>query len=212
MASSLRTAPDIGGFNAQDCQFIFECLKNLDDSRTVNLTNVGAVLGYTNTASVGNRFRAIRKRYGFTNLEATAKPANGSTVLSGPVPSTTPGQGKGNDSSAGIKKSMAKAEEPERPVIPDDSEAEVIIAAKGPKSKAKLSPKKGTRKGAKVTSPHIPATGVGASKGESPPQALPAVKAKVEDEIVQDEGIDVNLLSAVNNAIDDFRDSGFGAV
>lgn len=36
----------------------------------MNLVKVADALGYTNVASVGNRFRAVRKRYGFEQLEA----------------------------------------------------------------------------------------------------------------------------------------------
>lgn len=36
----------------------------------MNLVKVADALGYTNVASVGNRFRAVRKRYGFDQLEA----------------------------------------------------------------------------------------------------------------------------------------------
>ena len=36
----------------------------------MNLVKVADALGYTNVASVGNRFRTVRKRYGFEQLEA----------------------------------------------------------------------------------------------------------------------------------------------
>lgn len=84
-----------------DTQFIFECLKNLDQDRQVylshpcpfntttlttqvNLSQVAAALGYSNVASVGNRLRSLRKRYGFVNFEGKltsvgAKPASSTT-------------------------------------------------------------------------------------------------------------------------------------
>lgn len=75
------------GISPADAQFVFECLRNLDDDRQVsqsstpsphtlhadqqaqvNLGQVASALGYSNVASVGNRLRALRKTYGFENL------------------------------------------------------------------------------------------------------------------------------------------------
>ncbi|PLN78748.1 hypothetical protein BDW42DRAFT_195665 [Aspergillus taichungensis] len=59
-----------GEVTRQDAKFIVECLKSIDHDKMVNLTKVADALGYTNVASVGNRFRTVRKRYGFEQLEA----------------------------------------------------------------------------------------------------------------------------------------------
>ncbi|KAE8356632.1 hypothetical protein BDV28DRAFT_144957 [Aspergillus coremiiformis] len=194
MASSANTTEG-SDHNHQDCQFIFECLRNIDESKTVNLTDVGLALGYTNTASVGNRFRAVRKKYGFLNLDATSKSSSMTTNLTAPVSSSPPGQAKNKNTSAGRKKSVSKTEPSEVPPVADDSEAERIAALETSKAKKKLSPKKGARKGAKVTSTPIVATGLGASTGKRNSQAFTAVESKVEDEI------DINLLDAVNDTI-----------
>ncbi|KAL2868728.1 uncharacterized protein BJX67DRAFT_379679 [Aspergillus lucknowensis] len=53
----------------QDIRFGFECLRNIDGDGKVDLGAVGEALGYSNVNSVGNRFRELRKRYGFTRLE-----------------------------------------------------------------------------------------------------------------------------------------------
>lgn len=72
-----------------DAQFIVQCVMNMTSDRQassllpcvlllriakhsiqVDLSRVAAALGYTNVASTANRFRALRKRYGF-ELEAT---------------------------------------------------------------------------------------------------------------------------------------------
>ena len=159
-------------------------------------------MGYTNTASVGNRFRAIRKRYGFPNLEATTKPSNVNTTSTASVPVTPPGQGKRKGPGGGRKNNVTKTEEPEDPFFTDNSEAETITAVEVPKVKA--APKKGVRKGAKVTSTPIPATELGASRGSKHSKANP--ESKVKTEIVKDESIDVNLLNAVNDAMEIYED------
>ncbi|KAL4943887.1 hypothetical protein BDV06DRAFT_220846 [Aspergillus oleicola] len=54
----------------QDVQFGFECLRNIKDGK-VDLAGVMAALNYKNINSVGNRFRAMKKAYGFTGLDCT---------------------------------------------------------------------------------------------------------------------------------------------
>ncbi|PYH49938.1 uncharacterized protein BP01DRAFT_396628 [Aspergillus saccharolyticus JOP 1030-1] len=53
-----------------DAQFIVRCLMNMTSERQVDLNGVAAALGHTNVQSTANRFRTLRKRYGF-ELEAT---------------------------------------------------------------------------------------------------------------------------------------------
>ncbi|KJK63110.1 hypothetical protein P875_00034056 [Aspergillus parasiticus SU-1] len=203
MASGRSTTPEEGEFlNQQDARFIIECLRSIDESRAVILANVGAALGYTNIASVANRFRAIRKRYGFTNLEATTKPSNASTT-STTSPTAPSGQGKRKGTGVGRKKYVAKTGESEDPFVTDNSEAETIIAVEVPKVKA--TPKKGARKGAKVTSTPIPATDLGPTKGDK--HSKTTSESKVKTENMKDESIDVNLLDAVNDAMVKYEDN-----
>lgn len=49
----------------------------------MDLSSVGEALGYTNVNSVGNRFRRMRDKYGFTGLECTN--GNGITVKEKPA-------------------------------------------------------------------------------------------------------------------------------
>ncbi|KAE8381081.1 hypothetical protein BDV26DRAFT_289781 [Aspergillus bertholletiae] len=195
MASSQpTTTPDEGEFlTQQDGRFIIECLRHLDESKAVNLTNVRAALGYTNTASVANRFRTLRKRYGFPNLEATAKPSNMGATPAAAAPTTPLGQDKRKGPGVVTKKSMTKTFKSEDSFTTDESDAESIIAAEV--FKVKATPKKGVRKGAKVTSTPTPAARKKHSKAEA------TSKAKAKEEPVKNECIDPNLLNAVNNAM-----------
>lgn len=43
----------------------------ITNNEQVDLSGVGEALGYTNVNSVGNRFRKMRDKYGFTGLECT---------------------------------------------------------------------------------------------------------------------------------------------
>ncbi|PKY04733.1 hypothetical protein P168DRAFT_317783 [Aspergillus campestris IBT 28561] len=71
MAPKSKSDTNVDGeVTPQDAKFIVECLKSIGDDKMVNLVKVADALGYTNVASVGNRFRAVRKRYGFEQLEA----------------------------------------------------------------------------------------------------------------------------------------------
>ncbi|BCS18933.1 uncharacterized protein APUU_11761S [Aspergillus puulaauensis] len=67
---------------SQDVRFGFECLRNIKDGK-VDLSGVGEALGYTNVNSVGNRFRRMRDKYGFTGLECTN--GNGMTMKEKPA-------------------------------------------------------------------------------------------------------------------------------
>ncbi|KAL6231065.1 hypothetical protein BDW75DRAFT_244271 [Aspergillus navahoensis] len=62
----------------KDVIFGFECLRNIRDGK-VDLVAVAQALQYTNVDSVSNRFRALRKKYGFSGLEGTATSANAKT-------------------------------------------------------------------------------------------------------------------------------------
>ncbi|KAL4889941.1 hypothetical protein BDV59DRAFT_204750 [Aspergillus ambiguus] len=72
MSSNNKNTAAESEINPADVKFIIECLKNMGEDKIVDLAKVGAALEYTNVASVGNKFRAVRKRYGFHNLEGKA--------------------------------------------------------------------------------------------------------------------------------------------
>ncbi|KAF9886627.1 hypothetical protein FE257_011267 [Aspergillus nanangensis] len=94
MAPIVKASPEGDTINNNDAVFVFECLKNLDDSKNVDLAAVAGALQYTNVASVGNRFRAIRKRYGFNKLDCTFK---------GPFKTITQSESKGNQVDVTLK-------------------------------------------------------------------------------------------------------------
>ncbi|KAL4988233.1 hypothetical protein BDW68DRAFT_177121 [Aspergillus falconensis] len=76
--SSTTTKPDTADKSSvpeKDAIFGFECLRNIRDGK-VDLVAVAQALQYTNVDSVSNRFRALRKKYGFSGLEGTATSAN----------------------------------------------------------------------------------------------------------------------------------------
>lgn len=55
----------------------------ITNNNQVDLSGVGEALGYTNVNSVGNRFRRMRDKYGFTGLECTN--GNGMTMKEKPA-------------------------------------------------------------------------------------------------------------------------------
>ncbi|KAF7588791.1 hypothetical protein BBP40_005222 [Aspergillus hancockii] len=218
MSTNVNSISESGEMNQQDVRFIIECLRSLDTDKNVNLNKVGAALGYTNTASVGNRFRAVRRRYGFDNFESTTKLPNADSASTS---TASPEKSKGNGSDTGSKKSASKSVEHEEPVS-DNPEPETIVAFNVPKAKAKRSPKKvNARKGARNSNNPIPVTSRGASKGDKHSQTQatadlnvkeeePSVKIKdssIEDEDmgVKVEGIDVHLLKAANVAFEELE-------
>ncbi|RDW70748.1 uncharacterized protein DSM5745_08259 [Aspergillus mulundensis] len=70
MSSAQPTTTDNSAVDAKDAAFGFACLRNIRDGK-VNLVGVANALNYSNVRSVGNRFRALREKYGFTGLECT---------------------------------------------------------------------------------------------------------------------------------------------
>ncbi|KAL5365387.1 hypothetical protein BJX96DRAFT_179792 [Aspergillus floccosus] len=69
MTANEKETANAPEYNAVDVKFIFECVKNLDEDKMVDLSAVAAGLGYKNVASVYNRLRSLRKKYGIDNLE-----------------------------------------------------------------------------------------------------------------------------------------------
>ncbi|KAI9931475.1 hypothetical protein ASPWEDRAFT_25649 [Aspergillus wentii DTO 134E9] len=147
-----KSNPEVD-ISSSDMAFLFECLRNLDESKNVDLVNVADIMGYTNVQSVGNRFRNLRKKHGI-NLDCksggtvkgkgAAKDTKSDDTAPAPAPATKTRKG-----------SKAKAAE-------EADDAEETPAASGVDSpKVVLSPAKKTRarKGAKVSAKPIPATG-----------------------------------------------------
>ncbi|KAI9372161.1 hypothetical protein BJX61DRAFT_542985 [Aspergillus egyptiacus] len=102
---STGNATGIEDISPQEIRFGFECLRNIDKDGKVDLAKVGEALGYSNVASVGNRFRDLRKRYGFTTLECKT----GSTPLKDKTGSKTDGatptkRGRGRPKQAAPRK------------------------------------------------------------------------------------------------------------
>ena len=109
-------------------------------------------LGYTNVASVGNRFRALRKRYAMNNLDAKF----GSGVLkSASTIADAPKQAEGKDTEAAEGVDAQEQSEPELPT-PIKPKAKKATPRKGAKTTSKpvpatVSPAKGRKRGAKST-------------------------------------------------------------
>ncbi|KAE8152426.1 hypothetical protein BDV25DRAFT_137875 [Aspergillus avenaceus] len=199
--SSNTNPTENGEISQADARFIFECLKHLDENRQVALPTVATALGYTNVASAANRFRSVRKRYGFEKLDATC-------TLKAPQTTTTP-----------VDKSSAKAPRTGKKAGPqtdavensDSSSAETIIDPEAvAAAMAKRSPRKTPtpRKGAKLTSKPVSAV------ESASPKALGHVKSEgsnIEKDSIKQEGvkleaIDRNLIEAVNIAMEGLED------
>ncbi|KAA8643640.1 hypothetical protein EYZ11_005933 [Aspergillus tanneri] len=190
MSSNGKTTTTDGDISQQDAKFIMECVKNLDQNKQVDLAKVGEALGYTNVASVGNRFRVLRKRYGFANLDCiNTSPAPKIGVAKGESPATpTKPAGKSTRSkSAKAINAMAdetvtiKAEDKGSDVSMDDEPVSPVKAKT-------VSPRKAPRKGAKVSSKPIPATG---------PVTSDAGTSNTGAKIKKEDGISTALLEAV---------------
>ncbi|RHZ65671.1 uncharacterized protein CDV56_108169 [Aspergillus thermomutatus] len=178
------TNPETNGeeINGADAIFIIECLKHLNESKQVDIGKVATALKYSNVASAGNRFRALRKRYGFANLECKN--------------SSTP-------TKAGKAGATGKAAK-DGPAADEDVSSPGETVPSSP-SKPARKPAAG-RKGAKANSKPIPATGpvdtdgsVSASKkptGKRGPRGKgkqvvaqqPAVMESVEIPVIKDNG------------------------
>ncbi|KAL4907436.1 hypothetical protein BDW74DRAFT_176202 [Aspergillus multicolor] len=96
----MSSATDKAGLEGKDVQFALVCLKNIREGK-VNLSGVGDELGYTDVESVANRFRALRKKYGFTGLEcatstsAKARPSKRKAAATAPAAKRASAKGTG---------------------------------------------------------------------------------------------------------------------
>ncbi|RLL99174.1 hypothetical protein CFD26_106538 [Aspergillus turcosus] len=148
----MSTNPETNGegLNA-DATFIIECLKNLNESKQVDIAKVATALNYSNVASAGNRFRALRKRYGFANLECkNSTPTKAGKA--GPIDKSA------KDGTAGDEDATSSGE-----------------TVQSSPSKPARKPAAG-RKGAKANSKPIPATGPVSTDGSASPSKKPAAK------------------------------------
>ncbi|PLB45256.1 hypothetical protein P170DRAFT_479773 [Aspergillus steynii IBT 23096] len=170
------TTPE-GEVSQQDAKFIVECVKNLDSNKQVDLVKVGEALGYTNVVSVANRFRLLRKRHGFPNLECTNASAKGDDKLSA---ATTKANGKARAATA------ANSGE----TFPESTEDGEPAASVKPSAKKKVT----RRKGAKVSSKPIPAS-ASKSKGLKTENSQNATQSQ------ENEGINSHLLHAVDRVM-----------
>ncbi|PYH77540.1 hypothetical protein BO82DRAFT_423578 [Aspergillus uvarum CBS 121591] len=163
----------ITGKHSSSSHFLTTVAKH---SKQVDLNRVAAALGYTNVASTANRFRALRKRYGF-ELEATqtsGSPTKIDTALAGGNGSldaqngqaapevTTPTKRKAPAKRNPRKKAKANAEEAAELNTSDEAQAGSDVDAKPNK--------KGRKKGA-------------AARAKSAPKVEVVVASETPDEV-----------------------------
>ncbi|EFR00823.1 hypothetical protein MGYG_03827 [Nannizzia gypsea CBS 118893] len=84
MADNTENSGEPGSKQVTDIAFMAECFKHLQGPFNVDLPAMAESLGYKNPASVGNRLRAIKKKWGIGATDGTeGGTENGS-------PATTP--------------------------------------------------------------------------------------------------------------------------
>lgn len=154
---------------------------------------MGEALGYTNVASVANRFRLLRKRHGFHNLDYVNNSGKGDDKP--PAPST---KDTGKAGASTMTNTVTRADETSSDCT---EEGEPGVAAKRQRSPQK----KTQRKGAKVSSKPIPATTAASRNGSGSSKAKGATKAgNLQDAAAQSDGNDrINsfLLDAVERVV-----------
>ncbi|KAH1983677.1 hypothetical protein KXW18_001567 [Aspergillus fumigatus] len=133
-----------GDISSADAHFIIECLKNLNGSKQVDIGKVATVFKYSNVLSARNRLRNLSKRYGFPNLECR-------------FPSTPTKAGKAGAIVEAAKDDTAGDDDP-------SSSGETVQS-----TPSKPARKPAGRKGAKVNSKPIPATGPVSADGSTSP-------------------------------------------
>ncbi|RAK91606.1 hypothetical protein BO79DRAFT_252440 [Aspergillus costaricaensis CBS 115574] len=143
-----------------DAQFFLACLQCMGDDKQIDLTKVGDMMGYSNVASVGNRFRAIRKRYNLNNIEAKS----GSGILKS--------AGANGDKDKGAAGATEAGDD-----VAEQSDSDVPTPVK-PKGR-----KVAARKGAKATtSKPIPATGTLKSETKGRKRGVKSIVVVKEEE------------------------------
>ncbi|PWY94928.1 hypothetical protein BO94DRAFT_620435 [Aspergillus sclerotioniger CBS 115572] len=168
-----------GEISQADAKFFLACLQSFGDDKQIDLTKVADTLGYTNVASVGNRFRALRKRHVMNNVDART----GSGVLKGAYTMTEiPKQTEDKETEA-TEEIEAK----------EDSEPELPTPVK-PKAK-----KAAPRKGAKTTSKPVPAA-VSSAKGRKRGAKSATTKAVSEARVKEGEDAEGSMEDNGNNS------------
>ncbi|EFE34090.1 uncharacterized protein ARB_07041 [Trichophyton benhamiae CBS 112371] len=112
MADNVENSAEAGNKQLSDIAFMAECFKYLQGPFNVDLPAVAEQLGYKNPASVGNRLRAIKKKWGIgvaegaetgadtTSPATTPKtPRKGAKATRGPIKAKP--EVEGEDSKAG---------------------------------------------------------------------------------------------------------------
>ena len=145
----------------------------------VDLGKVASVMGYTNVASVGNRFRSIRKRYNLRleckNTGAPSKAKNGSGASKR---KDTPDSGP-DDADASDTPVPAPAKKP-----------------RGRKPQAKPAEKANRKKAAAANkSQSTAATGGGSSSDSKPQSAISEASLHAVDLVLKEEEDEVNQTS-----------------
>ncbi|KAK1143421.1 hypothetical protein N8T08_006749 [Aspergillus melleus] len=151
----------------------------------VDIVRVGQALGYTNPASVANRFRLLRKRHGFNNLECTIgsgkseeNPSAASTMAIAPSTATNADETAPESSEDGDAYSPVKRRRVAK------------TATRGKDAKASLRPI--------VAAAFTNRNGAGASKSKGAAKAGNPQDATNSHE---DEGINSYLLDAVDKMV-----------
>ncbi|KAF7172644.1 hypothetical protein CNMCM5623_004794 [Aspergillus felis] len=148
---STNTESNVEDINGADATFIIECLKNLNESKQVDIGKVATVLKYSNVQSARNRLRTLSKRYGFPNLECKYSGTPTKAGKAGAIVEAA------KDGTAGDEGASSSGETFQS-------------------SPSKPARKPAARKGAKANSKPIPATGPVSADGSSSPSKKPAGK------------------------------------
>ncbi|KAF3479819.1 uncharacterized protein GIQ15_06795 [Arthroderma uncinatum] len=107
MADTNENSGENSGKQMTDIAFMAECFKHLNGPFNVDLAAVAEGLGYKNHNSVGNRLRAIKKKWGIGAADGAEAGADGAT----PAAPKTPR--KGPKAARGPLKAKAEGDEEE---------------------------------------------------------------------------------------------------
>ncbi|KAI9038358.1 uncharacterized protein KD926_010894 [Aspergillus affinis] len=180
MVSNAKSAGTAEGeVNQQDAKFILEC---------VDIAKVGEALGYTNPASVANRFRLLRKRYGFHNLECTNISSKGEDRPSAASMKATTARAKPEN----LARTTTTADET-APESNEDSEVQP------PVKRQRVSKTTTGTKGAKASLRPVTTT----APTRTPKSKGPAKtgNSQVVTDSLEDQGINSYLLDAVDQIV-----------
>ncbi|KAL2821772.1 hypothetical protein BDW59DRAFT_164110 [Aspergillus cavernicola] len=126
---SNTTATEPDGVPQNDIRFSFEILRNIDTDGKVDLTKIAEAMGYTNVNSVGNRFRELRKRYGFMTLECKAGSSPVKEKTGPKVDGSPTKRGAGRPKKGAVRKGAKVSSATPIPAMDPVSKAEESAAA-----------------------------------------------------------------------------------